>query len=96
MAYTIVWSPSAIADVNDLAQYIARDSVAYASAVVAKLLEATRTLENFPVAGRIVPEFNDKAIREKLVYSYRVIYRIEGSTVTIITVIHGKRVLNEG
>jgi toxin ParE1/3/4 len=93
MAYSVVWSPSAIADVNDLAQYIARDSVAYASAVVAKILETTRTLENFPASGRIVPEFNDKAVREKIVYSYRIIYRIENSTVTITTVIHGKRVL---
>jgi toxin ParE1/3/4 len=93
MAYSVVWSPRAIADVNDLAEYIARDSVAYASAVVAKILETTRTLNNFPSSGRIVPEFNDKTIREKLVYSYRIIYRIEDNIVTITTVIHGKRIL---
>jgi toxin ParE1/3/4 len=89
MAYSIVWSPRAIADVNDLAEYIARDSVA----VVAKILETTRTLNNFPSSGRVVPEFNDKTIREKLVYSYRIIYRINDNIVTITTVIHGKRIL---
>lgn len=93
MAYSVVWSPKAIIDVNDLAEYIARDSVAYASSVVAKILETTRTLNNFPLSGRVVPEFNDKTIREKLVHSYRIIYRIESSTVTIITVIHGKQIL---
>jgi toxin ParE1/3/4 len=64
MAYSVVWSPSAILDVDDLAQYIARDSAAYASAVVAKILETTRTLNNFPFSGRVVPEFNDETMRE--------------------------------
>jgi plasmid stabilization system protein ParE len=38
-----------------------------------------------------VPEFDDEKIRELLAYSYRVIYRVEGSEVTIAPVVHGKR-----
>jgi plasmid stabilization system protein ParE len=38
-----------------------------------------------------VPEFDDDSIRELLVYSYRVIYRVEGSEVIIAAVVHGKR-----
>jgi toxin ParE1/3/4 len=93
MAYSVGWSPRAIADVGSIAEYVARDSAVYASAVVSKILSATRSLENFPLSGRIAPEFDDKTIREKLIYSYRIIYRIENDTVTIITVIHGKRIL---
>jgi toxin ParE1/3/4 len=93
MAYSVVWSPRAIVDVDSIAEYIARDSPAYASVVVSKILAATRSLENFPDSGRIVPEFDDETIREKLVYSYRIIYRIDSSTVTITTVIHGKQIL---
>ena len=93
MADRVSWSPSAIADVNAIAAYIARDSPAYASGVVSQILNATRSLNSFPSSGRVVPEFGDEAIREKLVYGYRIIYRITGEEVTIVTVIHGKRIL---
>ncbi len=93
MAYAVVWSPRAIEDVDAIAAYIARDSPAYASAVVSKILDATRSLSTFPLSGRIVPEFDDEYIREKIVYSYRVIYRVEDDVVTIATVIHGKQIL---
>jgi len=43
--------------------------------------------------GRIVSEICDKNVRERFVYSYRLIYRIKGYTITILAVIHGKRLL---
>jgi plasmid stabilization system protein ParE len=52
MAYQVVWSPRAIEDVDAIAGFIARDSPAYASIVVDKILQATRSLENFPLSGR--------------------------------------------
>jgi toxin ParE1/3/4 len=94
MAYQVVWSPKAIEDVEEIASYIAKDSVAYAAAVVRKILDTTGNLSNFPLSGRIVPELGDPAIREKLVYSYRVIYRVEVEIITIAAVIHGKRLLD--
>ena len=93
MAYRVVWSPRALDDIDSIASYISRDSTAYASAVVAKIIRATRTLKRFPFAGRVVPEFKIENIRERFVYSYRVIYRVEPSTVTVVAVIHGKRQL---
>jgi toxin ParE1/3/4 len=70
---------------------IARDSAAYASAVVKKILESTRILNRFPDSGRQVPEFQDRTIRELLVYCYRVIYRVSEEEVLVLAVIHGKR-----
>lgn len=93
MAYSVVWSPKALEDVDAIAAYIARDSPAYASAVVGKILETTRSLSNFPFSGRVVPEFDDEMLREKFVYSYRIIYRVEAETVTIAAVVHGKQIL---
>lgn len=93
MAYSVVWSPKALEDVDSIAAYIARDSPAYASAVVGKILEITRSLSNFPFAGRVVPEFDDEMLRERFVYSYRVIYRVETETVIIAAVVHGKQIL---
>jgi plasmid stabilization system protein ParE len=93
MAYQVVWSPTALEDVETIASFISRDSIAYAGAVVNRVINSTRNLENFPFAGRIVPEFGVEAIREVFAYSYRIIYRIENQTVTVATVIHGRREL---
>ncbi|MCI0486228.1 MAG: type II toxin-antitoxin system RelE/ParE family toxin [Blastocatellia bacterium] len=95
MAYRIKWSPKAAEDVEALASYISQDSPVYAAAVVKKILDITRNLSYFPFAGRVVPEFEEDRIREQFAYSYRVIYRIEGETVTIAAVIHGKRLLEK-
>jgi plasmid stabilization system protein ParE len=93
MAYEVVWSPRAVEDVEAIALYIAADSTSYAAAVVRKIVDTTRSLSRFPFAGRMVPEFSEENIREKLVYSYRIIYRIQEETITIAAVIHGKRLL---
>jgi toxin ParE1/3/4 len=93
VAYSVEWSPRAINDVDEIAAYIARDSAAYASTVVKKILDAADALENFPMMGRMVPEFQDPAIRERIVFSYRLIYRIDQSIVTVLTIAHGKQIL---
>ncbi|MEH2059800.1 MAG: type II toxin-antitoxin system RelE/ParE family toxin [Nostoc sp.] len=95
MAYQVVWSPKALEDVEDIATYISRDSAAYAAAVVQRIIDVTRNLSNFPFSGRIVPEFDNDTIREKFVYSYRIIYRIQGETLTIAAVIHGKKLFDK-
>ena len=93
MDYTVTWSPAALRDVEAIAEYIGRDSGAYAMAVVGKIVDASRKLRDFPRAGRIVPELADVSIRERFVYSYRLIYRIADHTVLIVAVVHGKRLL---
>jgi addiction module RelE/StbE family toxin len=87
----VVWSPRAVEDVRAIAAYIAEDSLAYAKSVAQKIVAGTRRLANFPMSGRVVPEFRDENIREVFAYSYRIIYRVEGQTVTIAAVVHGKR-----
>ena len=63
---------------------------------VRRVVNSTRSLENFPFAGRIVPEFGEETIRGVFAYSYRIIYRIENETVTIAAVIHVRRDLRYG
>src|SRR5574341_1305593 len=75
MARGLVWSPEAIEDIESIASYIERDSAWYAKAVASKIVETAETIPEFPELGRIVPEIGDPAIRERFVYSYRIIYR---------------------
>jgi len=93
MAHRIVWAQRALQDLEVIAEYIAQDSPAYAKAVVKNIITQTRTLTRFPRSGRKVPEFDDENIRELLVYSYRIIYRLQADEVTIAAVIHGKRIV---
>ena len=93
MEYVVSWSPTALDDVDALAEYINRDSPAYTRAVVNKILETARDLSDFPNAGRIVPELDDEAIRERFIYSYRLIYRVQDNDVLIVAVVHGRRLL---
>lgn len=93
MGYQVVWSPTAIDDIDAIAAYIARDSVSYAAAVVQRIIEATRDLSKCPLSGGIVQEFGDETIREQFAYTYRIIYRVRDETVTVVAVVHGKRLL---
>lgn len=93
MDYRVVWSPRALDDVDAIAAYISRDSTAYASAVVRRIIAITHSFSRLPLAGRIVPEFSDDSVRERFAYSYRIIYRVREGEVTIAAVIHGKRAM---
>ncbi|HEY3971547.1 MAG TPA: type II toxin-antitoxin system RelE/ParE family toxin [Candidatus Sulfotelmatobacter sp.] len=93
MAHRVDWSRRALQDIEAIAEYIGADSPTYAGIVVKKIVSATRTLKQFPRAGHKVPEFDDESIRELVVYSYRVIYRLQDKEVVIAAVIHGKRIV---
>ncbi len=89
----VVWLKAALDDLDAIAEYIAEDSPSFASAVVQKALTASRNLSRFPTFGSQVAEWGDENLRQLLVYSYRIIYRIELDKVVILAVIHGARLL---
>jgi toxin ParE1/3/4 len=93
VAYRVVWSPRALADVEAIAAYIATDSTTYAKAVVRRIVNLAKSLARFPRSGRMVPEFDDENIRELIAYSYRIIYIVDADQATVAAVIHGKRML---
>jgi toxin ParE1/3/4 len=93
MAYRVEWSPRAVEDLERIALYIRRDSTVYAAAVVKNILDSTRKLSRFPFAGRVVPELADENLREIFAYSYRIIYRVRGTNVTVAAIVHCRRML---
>ena len=77
MGYQVALSPSARRDLRDIVRYISLDSKERAVAFGQFLLSSTKRLADFPELGRIVPEFDDPSIREIVVRSYRVIYKVD-------------------
>jgi addiction module RelE/StbE family toxin len=93
MEYRVTWSPEAVEDLKSIAEYIERDSSFYARSVVSKIIAVSRNIKKFPLLGRVVPELGDENIRERFVYSYRLVYNIKQKNILIVAVIHGKRLL---
>lgn len=88
----VVWTDFAIKDLDDIGEYIAKESERYAQAVVQNLFESTEVLGTHPKAGRIVPEFNKNNLRELIRGSYRIVYRVvDVNRIDILTIHHSAR-----
>ena len=76
---------------NEALEFIAAESPEGARRVLHAALDLAASLETLSERGRVVPEYDDASIRETFVYSYRLMYRIEGDTVAIVAFLHGAR-----
>ncbi len=87
----VIWTKPALNDLREIIEHIASDSPAYAERFGTSVVQAPRRLKQFPLSGRVVPEFADERIRELIYGSYRIIYSIRRSSCYITTVIHASR-----
>ena len=88
MAYRIIWSPEASADLRGIKEYISSDSEKYAALTTRRIITATRRLTQFPFSRRMVPEPANPNLREIFASSWRIVYRVSGNTITILSVVH--------
>lgn len=91
MAREVVWTDPAWEDLEAAAEYISRDSEAYAAAFVQAMKAAATSLAEMAERGQIVPEIGDATIRELLVRPYRLVYQLTDGHVRILAIIHGAR-----
>ena len=49
MAHRVIWSQRAVRDLEEIADYISRDSPEYAKVVVRNIANRTKALARFPV-----------------------------------------------
>lgn len=92
----VIWSPSALEDIDQIAQFIARDSSDESAIFVGRLMEATDRLTSAPLSGRVIPEIGRPDCREIIYRAYRIMYRRVGRDVWITGVVHGARDWNPG
>ncbi|SPD75641.1 conserved hypothetical protein [uncultured Desulfobacterium sp.] len=89
----IIWSPLAVESVTEIAEYISQDKPSAAEKWVDTIFSKVEQLKSSPALGRIVPEISNDKFRELIYGNYRVIYRIEQSQISILTIRHGKQIL---
>ncbi len=83
------WTDTAIGCLSAIHDYIAKNSPLYAKRLVDRLTRRSQQIGEFPLSGRIVPEFGIEQIREVIEGSYRIIYYIKPDQIDILAVIHG-------
>lgn len=84
----IVWTTTAWEDLDRIAKFIARDSRNYAASFVREVRDASRSLESLAERGRWVPELKRPDIRELIVLSHRLVYKVDAEQILILGLIH--------
>lgn len=96
--YTILWTKTAERDLGNIIEYIAHDSLDRALDILNAIRSTASGLTTMPDRGRIVPELKVHGIttyRELVVSPWRMIYRTEGKSVIVLSVIDARRNLED-
>lgn len=92
----ITWSELALEDLQDIYDYISKDSEIYALRVTQRIVDRVEILNTHSTAGPIVPEFEEKNICQLIEGNYRIFYRINtDGTIGIARILHGARLLKK-
>jgi len=89
----IVWTEHAAACLIEIEDYIAHDDPVRAQQWVTQLIERTRILAVHPCSGRILLENPKGGLRELIEGNYRIVYRVVGEVVEILTLFERHRLL---
>ena len=95
MVQKIKWTLRSLNDLQDIYEFIAKDSKRYAQMQIENIQDAVSQLPHFPVMGRIMPEFPHLPYREIISGNYRIIYKIEKDLIVIMSVVHGRRIIDK-
>jgi len=87
----VLWTDSAVAQLQAIHDYLAQTSPEYALRIVDRLTKRSIQIAAFPLSGRMVPEYELNEVRELIEGRYRIIYLLEAAQVQVLAVIHGAR-----
>lgn len=72
----ITWSKQAIEDIHRIQEYYSSFSVKFSVNLIDQIFEKESLIRDHPEIGRIVPEVNNKNIREIIFRNFRIVYAI--------------------
>jgi addiction module RelE/StbE family toxin len=84
----VIWTESALINLDEIGDYISKDSIRYAELTVNKLFESPNILEANPLAGPVVPELQNESIRQLIRGSFRIIYHVVDEELIEILTVH--------
>lgn len=88
----INWTHQSLIDLENIAEYISKDSKYYAKLQIIKIKNSVEILKFQMHVGKSVPEFERNDLKQLIQGRYRIIYKIiNENRVDIITIHHGSR-----
>lgn len=84
----IKWLKAAKNDLQEIYDYISKDSERYAERQIQRIFDRTLILKEQAETGKQVDEINRRDIRELIEGRYRIIYRIVSETKVHILMVH--------
>ncbi|MCY0854994.1 type II toxin-antitoxin system RelE/ParE family toxin [Cupriavidus sp. D39] len=81
-------TPLAEAELEAIADYIARDNPARALTFVQELRDRCQSLADLPLAFPLVPRYEDRGIRHRVHGNHQIFYRVMGDPPARIDVLH--------
>jgi len=91
----VVWSDQALVRLVEIREFVAQDSPTAALRLVTSLVDRGDSLSRLAQRGRPVPGFDAQGLRELIDGNYRLVYRVKGDIVEILTVFERHRLLPE-
>ena len=73
----IIFTSKAKSDLTDIIQYISKDEPQAARQLADSFFNKIQNLEQFPLLGRVVPEYSNESKREIIHGRYRIVYTID-------------------
>lgn len=96
--FRVDWTKVARHDLEEIADYIFRESPAAALRLVKRIEERAGTLESMPHRGRVPPElirFRVQLYHVLLISPYRLLYRVYDDRVVVLGIFDGRRDLED-
>lgn len=90
----VIWTKKAFSQLERAIKYIKEEQGhSYAEIVLNKTIEKIRLLENNPLIGQVEPLLKHKKseYRYIIVWSYKIIYKVEKDKIVISRVFHSSR-----
>jgi toxin ParE1/3/4 len=89
----LIWTVGASEDFEEICSHLARTSERFAQTFARQVTALAEDAATQPFFGAEVPEYQREDVRERQYHKYRIIYRVRGDEVEVLTVIHGARLL---
>lgn len=86
-----VLHPAAEADLNDIWEYVAEDSIVAANRLLDDFQGAIGNLVAFPRSGHARSDLSSRPIRFQLVHEYLIAYIPDSDPLAILAFLHGRR-----
>ena len=87
----VEWLEIANIDLNQIYNYIYKDSIYYSIKTINEITALVDNLKILPYIGRKIPEFDERNKRELIYIAYRIMYSIEFNKIFIRRVWHSSR-----